>query len=344
MRLFQGAGAVDAGWKETLPCMRRFDPATMRVVRVLRHAGGWRYGFGNGYQAEQTTFAFSLWRRVARDFDILHVQDPNVALVLGRLNRSGLSKPRVILGHGTDEEAAMLRKFTYLQHLAPCRLEEYLPYKPERQLDFAIPNFVDTTRFQPGPKSMARKQWALPGDATIFLCVAAIKRFHKRIDFLIREFASFVSRTGTKSLLAIAGAREADTDEICRLGADLLQEKVVFLQNVPRERIPSIYQACDVFVLASLDEMLPVALLEAMATGMPAVCNHSPVMRWMIGDAGLATDLGEEGSLASALQDMTEHRDIKAMGCRARERAETLFSEAVVVRQIEEMYRQVLEA
>ena len=40
-----------------------------RLYSLTRKLGGWRYGMGSEYEIEQTTFAFSLWRAIHRDYD-----------------------------------------------------------------------------------------------------------------------------------------------------------------------------------------------------------------------------------------------------------------------------------
>ena len=342
VRLFQGGPASDSEWQEALPCMRRFSPATVNLVNILRQVGGWRYGFGSTYQAEQTTFALSLWRKISSGYDILHVQDPSLALILDRLNRLGLSRPRVILGHGTEEDVSLLKKYSCLQHLAPAYLEQYESHRPKSQKIFAIPNFVDTARFCPGPRQAARKSWRLPEDALIFLCVAAIKKVHKRIDYLIREFTAYLGDNRSNAILVIAGGRESDTAELREMAARLAGERIVIFENIPRDKIDSLYQAADVFVLSSLVEMFPVALLEAMSSGLPIVCNNTRVLVWMIGPAGLASNLEESGALTHALRTISAREDLSELGILARQRVTQLFSEDVVVHQIEQMYERVL--
>ncbi len=342
VRLFQGGPASGSEWRETLPCMRRFSPATVNLVNILRQAGGWHYGFGSTYQAEQTTFALSLWRKISSGYDILHVQDPFLALILDRLNRLHLSRPRVILGHGTEEDLSLLKKYSYLQHLAPAYLEQYEGHRPNSQKAFAIPNFVDTSRFCPGPKLAARRIWNLPDDALIVLCVAAIKKTHKRIDYLIREFAALHRDNGSNTMLVIAGGRESDTPELLELAAQLAGGRIVVFENIPRDRIDSLYQAADIFVLSSLVEMFGVVILEAMSSGLPIICNNRHVLEWMVGPAGLTTNLEQTGALTRALQTMITRGDRNDLGILARQRVMQLFSEDVVVRQIEQMYEQVL--
>ena len=342
VRLFQGGGTPDTDWKEVVPCLKRFDATTTRIVKLLRGLGGWRYGLGSGYQAEETTFALNLWLRVANDYDILHVQDPTVAIILDRLNRAGLSRPRVIIGHGTEENVKTLQRYSYLQHLAPWYMEDYAPDKPARQMNFAVPNFIDCDRFVPGNKCAARKQWGLPQGSLIFLCVAAIKKVHKRIDYLIEEFAAFAERANVDVQLVIAGGREEDTDSLRQMGSRLLKGRVLFFENVQRSRIPSLYQASDVFVLTSLKEMFPVALLEAMSSGLAVLCNKTPVLEWIVRSGGAAIDLSRAGALADAFIQTSSSGEIPARAVRARCRVEELFSETTVITQIEQMYETVL--
>src|SRR5579875_3643914 len=78
---FQGSAGAAPNGNVVVPCMRRFDPTTQRVAALLLRAGAWRVGLASGYGIEQTSFAFNLWRRIGRSFDILHVQDPQIAVI-----------------------------------------------------------------------------------------------------------------------------------------------------------------------------------------------------------------------------------------------------------------------
>ena len=118
------------------------------------------------------------------------------------------------------------------------------------------------------------------------LSVAAIKRAHKRIDYLVREFAALGGkRPDWPVWLVVAGGRDEHSDELMTWGRELLGDRVRFLPNYPRERMPELYRAADLFVLCSLKEMMPIALLEATASGLPSLVNRHPVVEWMVGRA-----------------------------------------------------------
>ena len=340
--LFQGGGHSSAPWQRVIPCVQRFTPEAKRLTKKFQKVGGWRFGMGKEYKVEQTTFGWNLWPQVRRDFDIVHTQDSLIGLMMERLNRMGLSRPRVILAHGTEEPVRMLNKYSYLQHLVPCYRDDHEPVRPARQTTFAIGNFVDTNVFRPGDRTAARAEWELPQDRLVVLCVAAIKRHHKRIDYMIHEFAAFLRDARCPATLVVAGGVEADTAELIALGRRLLGDNVVFLQGVQRDKIPGLYRAADVFALASLTEMMPIAVLEAIATGLPVVCSDTPTFQWMAGRAGLLADMSVNGAMATQLRRITEDSVREPLACAARPHAEVCFSEQVIMEQILAMYEAVL--
>ena len=141
----------------------------------------------------------------------------------------------------------------------------------------------------------------IPTDAPVVLTAAAIKRGHKRIDYLVREFAAVAD---PRAVLVVAGGREAETDEVIAEGTKLLGDRVRFLVRFPRSRMPDLYRAADLFVLASLFEMMPIALIEAAASGLPCVTHAHPIPEWMTGPGGVPIDMAKPGALAAALTDL----------------------------------------
>jgi 1,2-diacylglycerol 3-alpha-glucosyltransferase len=335
-------GAPGPGSFEALPCMKRHRGAARSVARVFRRLGGWRYGLGSAWDVEQTTFAFFLWLQVRREYDIVHVQDPTTGKILNHLHRLGLSRPSVILANGTDESVEWLSHLTVVQELSPVAASRW----PRRDGSghptvFCVPNFIDLGTFSTGDQEVARRRFDLPADALIVLCCAAIGRFHKRIDYLIREFATFAEGYAGAVFLVVAGARESDTDAVIALGRELLGERVLFLVDLPRTEMPQLYRAADLFVLSSLFEAFGIVLLEAMAIGLPVICNDTPTFRHVVGPAGLFADISNENGLAQALRAMAQSAVRAPLAQAARAHVEANFSERVVVDKLLEMYGRV---
>jgi glycosyltransferase involved in cell wall biosynthesis len=194
----------------------------------------------------------------------------------------------------------------------------------------ALPNFVDCAVFRPvasfAEKQAIRQSLGIPEEAFVVGCVAAVKKHHKRVDYLIREFARFcndtvapgreefeqksqraqrkgncISAGGGKNhssfasfatsvqnsfpepYLLIAGAKTEETAELIALAESLIPGRYKIMTDCSRAQMPDLLRSMDVFVLSSLFEMMPIALLEALASGLPCVVNAHPVLEWMTG-------------------------------------------------------------
>lgn len=341
--LFQGAGSSDQEWRKIVNCSRRHTPGVERWAQRFSRIGGWRYGVGSGYEIEQTDFTLKMLPHIYATYDIVHTQDFWIALILNKLKRARLIRPNVILAHGTEEPYKELARVRYLQHLTPCQMDDYLPSRPEHQVNFAFGNFVRTDLFCPGDQAAARAAWDLPQYHLIVLCSAAIKKHHKRVHFLIEEFARFLEVAQLPATLVVAGGREAETDEVMALGRARLGDHVRFLEGIPHAKMPLLYQAADVFALASLHEMMSIAILEALSSGLPAVVSDTPTHRWLTGEGGLLSDVSIEGSMAAQFVTLQDREVRRQFSRRARIQAETHFSEQVIVEKCVAMYETVLE-
>jgi glycosyltransferase involved in cell wall biosynthesis len=200
---------------------------------------------------------------------------------------------------------------------------------------------VDTEKYCPGRSPALRARLGIPDDAFVVLSVAALKKDHKRVDCLISELAGIEDRM--VYLLAV-GSRERDTDELVRMARDRLGSRGILLDNVPHEQMPDFYRAADLFALCSLKEMLPIALLEATASGLPCLVHRYPSQEWVIGRGGESLDMTREGELASTVMRYRRDAERRILAAKqARERAVAVFSKDVVVGQYIEMYEAVME-
>jgi len=200
-----------------------------------------------------------------------------------------------------------------------------------------IPNGVDTAVFRPDPERRARVRREL-GLSSEFVWLAAGRLMWKK-DYatLLRAFGQLGG-----SALAIAGAGPQEA-ELKRLAAEY-GGRVRFLGQV--DDMPALMNAADGFALSSVVEGLPVALLEAAASGLPAVATDVGGVREILGEeAGVVVPPGDPAALAAAMQRMTalpvEARE--RMSGAAREVAVARFDVSAVVAQWEAVYRELLE-
>jgi 1,2-diacylglycerol 3-alpha-glucosyltransferase len=310
----------------------------------LPHALAWRLGIGSAYGIEQTTFAFNLLRLLrSHPVDILHVQDPQLALCMQRAGRMKLCSATTVFSHVTEEPPELLQKFQYLQHVAPWHQSEAAKCGADQPDWTMIPNFIDTTQFQPGDSRQLRRELSIPPDARVLLVASAIKKSHKRVDYLMDEVAQAITQRPDLSLVTvIAGGRESDTDELVRKGQQLLGDRVRFLIQFPRKRMPELYRMADLLIHGSLFEMFGTVLLEAMASGVPCIVHDHPVMNWVVGQGGMAVDLSQTGNLARLLLVLlSDPTALQRTGNVARQRVCHEFSREVVVERILEYYQRI---
>jgi glycosyltransferase involved in cell wall biosynthesis len=91
--------------------------------------------------------------------------------------------------------------------------------------------------------------------------------------------------------------------------------------------------------MTSLREMMPIALIEATASGLPCLVHDHPVLNWIIGPGGRRVDMSAPGALAATLvellPDAVGRQDLARAG---RERAVCLFGREQVIEQVLEYY------
>ncbi|MEZ6075666.1 MAG: glycosyltransferase [Pirellulaceae bacterium] len=115
-----------------------------------------------------------------------------------------------------------------------------------------------------------------------------------------------------------------------------------FVVDAPQSAMPDLYRMADILLHGSLKEMMPMALLEATASGLPCLCHYHPVMEWMVGPGGVALNLEVAGELANAVCSLAS--DIgrrKTLSKAARLHCISLFDRQTVVDQILAYYSMV---
>ena len=337
-----------------LPCLKRNGSANRAIVRMAPR-WAWRWHLKSTYEIEQWSFWHHLQKHIRADqYDILHVQDPLLAALAQNAFQNGRLACRCILAHGTEEPASYLQQFTYLQHLAPWHMQQTLLQCSEDAYNatsspfpgwIVLPNFVDTTCFHPvhdtTAKHAIRARLALPPDAVIWGTAAAIKTHHKRINWLIEEFAQAAAKRDDLHLV-IAGSRQQDTEALIECAQKRCPNRITFAINHPHQQMPDLLRALDAFVLTSLFEMMPIALLEAISTGLPAFTHDHPVLAWMAGPGGKCIKMDRPGSLANTISTSST-ATLQALGRQAREHAVATFSIEQVIPAYIAYYHHVLQ-
>jgi glycosyltransferase involved in cell wall biosynthesis len=274
-----------------VPSLRRDG----RVARALARGGV------SELKVEQFAFGLSLQPAILRlRPDAVYFSEwyTGVALhALRRVNRQGYA---LVLSNGSMAAEGFEPFDRVHQHTAPAL--EYVLARgadPARQtllpVAFEVPESVPTAE----ERRALRARLGLPADRPVVISVAALNRHHKRLDYVIEEVARLPE---PRPYLLLVGHPEPETDALRALARERLGEGGHGFRSVPRPEVDALLRASDAFVLASLAEGLPRALVEAMAHGLPCLAHDYSVARYALGEHGRLADMTQPGALAGLLR------------------------------------------
>jgi glycosyltransferase involved in cell wall biosynthesis len=178
-------------------------------------------------------------------------------------------------GFGPEEAERQLPRRVLTRRLALAKSTTVLPSRtlyrmaldrwrlpPDRVRH--IPNGIDLDRFSAGCEPIA----VPPGAGPVIGTVAAL-RPEKNIGRLLRAFASVREKTACRLVIVGDGPERASLEALAR--ALLPDGSYAFTGRV--DAVERVYAGLDIFALSSDTEQMPTSLMEAMATGLPAVAT-----------------------------------------------------------------------
>ncbi len=195
-----------------------------------------------------------------------------------------------------------------------------------------IPNGIDIEYWRPA-QACQRKGTVAVGR------LESVKGF----DLLLHAFAGLSARGSRTSLTFIGdGPQHAALRD---LADDLeIADRVEFTGRLDRDAVRRRLHAAELFVMPSRSEGLPLALLEAMACGLPVVATRVGGMPEVVGsDAGLCVEPEDPGALEQGMRRLLDDPEgAAALGRAALARAQD-FSAEVVGRPFLALYERVLD-
>jgi glycosyltransferase involved in cell wall biosynthesis len=304
--------------------------------------------------------------RVSADVEIVHLhgfsQKSVLLTVLARLFGKRLVVKLTSVGH--DDPLTMKRKggAMFRAYASADRFVGVSPRFAELYREAAlpgerlrvVPNGVDLDRFRPASPDERRARRArlgLPADLRLFLFVGFFS--HEKAPALFLDAWLDVAGSLSATGVVFVGATRGRNAEIDPSIADAMkgairgqgvEERVVFVER--SDEIESYYAACDAFVLPSVREGLPNAVLEAMASGLPIVVSRLPgVTDWLIDDGvnGRLVPAGDRTALGEALREVVcQPARAAAWGASARADAERRFAMAAVADRYFDIYQELV--
>jgi len=183
-----------------------------------------------------------------------------------------------------------------------------------------IPNAVDPRYFYPRPSEFRRNHGIGSADP-LFIYAARMVPF-KRHQWLLDVFASLLPELPAAKLLLVGhGQLEDGLRKYCSQKG--LLDSVIFMGQMPYEKMPEIYAAADIKVIASDHrESFCFAALEAMAMELPLVSTACGMLPSLIGEneGGRIVDIDDAEGFRSALLSLAADSSARrVIGARNRE-------------------------
>jgi glycosyltransferase involved in cell wall biosynthesis len=260
--------------------------------------------------------------REDEEFDVIHSHShlyfsSNFASVLGKI----ADVPIVTTCHGLLSQSvpSWLSKF-HLKTVGKLTYDTadvtfcYTGTEKERLRELGVStdievvhNGIDTERFAPhGDQYPAIRN----ADGPTVLCVGRLVS-GKRPDTVLDAFEA-VQDSHPDATLVFCGdgpMREELQQQARVLG---LTDSVELLGEVPYERMPSVYRAADVMVLASETEGFPRTVMESLACRVPVVASQLTQVASVVDQAGMSVEVDDTDGFADALDRLLSDPDLRA--------------------------------
>lgn len=269
--------------------------------------------------------------REAKHADILHCQWALSGLV-GVFVNFFLKKPLVVSLRGEDLKAIhhtfmqpfftfVLRHADYITSNNQHHINNVLPFTTHARV---IKNGVDTALFKPRNKRQIRTQLHLPNKKIVLFVGWLVPR--KGVTYLLEAIALVVHSYKNVLFLFIGDGplKKSLVEKANSLG---IQEHVLFLGSQNQDTVALYHSAVDLFVLPSLYEGMPNVVMEAFASGVPAVATDVSGTSELVQNNinGLLVRSEHVDQLATALLTLLENdRLLVAYGKAARRTIDTM--------------------
>jgi 1,2-diacylglycerol 3-alpha-glucosyltransferase len=205
------------------------------------------------------------------------------------------------------------------------------------------PNGVDLRPFQNLSTSIDRQELGFSTEDVVLIYVGRLGP-EKNLQFLLRSFAGVVQAYDHARLLLIGDGPERESLQELVTHTNIC-DCVKFTGMMPYEKIPAYLKMADAFVTASVSEVHPLTVVEAMAAGLPVLGISSPGIGDTIrdGESGYLVAQEDMASFTAKMVRLVREDDYRRqMGETARQAAAEYDIERTT-EMMEERYRKMVD-
>ena len=206
-----------------------------------------------------------------------------------------------------------------------------------------VPNATDLSGFDTADGSRVREAYGVAPGEVLFTFVGRAAR-EKNLDHLIRAFAIVAEKLPASKLMIVGGGPVLEALKALA-AAQPCADRIILTGLVPYEEISGYHAAAEVFVTASVTEVQPLSINEAMAARTPIAGVDAGGINDMVrhGETGLlsAPAEGLEG-LARVMLELGRDPERRASLAAAAQRASMKYHIPQATECLLEVYRQAM--
>jgi 1,2-diacylglycerol 3-alpha-glucosyltransferase len=133
-----------------------------------------------------------------------------------------------------------------------------------------VPNGVELKKFHEAVP-LPREEFGFTNEDILLVYAGRIAP-EKNLPFLMKSFGGVAQAISGAHLLLIGSGYQQVNDEIHALVGDMhLTNRVHFIGKVTYDKLPAYLAMCNAFVTASITEVHPLSVIEAMGVGLPVM-------------------------------------------------------------------------
>ncbi|AIM15421.1 MULTISPECIES: N-acetyl-alpha-D-glucosaminyl L-malate synthase BshA [Neobacillus] len=218
--------------------------------------------------------------------------------------------------------------------------ETYELINPDKQIE-TIYNFIDDRIYRKSDANHLKKEFGIKEKEKVIIHVSNFRAV-KRVPDVVKSFANISAVMPAKLLLVGDGP---EMTIVCKMTKQLgLEDQVMFLGK--QENLEELYSISDLMLLLSEKESFGLAVLEAMACGVPCIGTNIGGIPEVIehGNTGYICELGDIEDISNKaialLNDQNLHQQFSI---NAQEAVASRFKTERIVEQYEELYFKLLK-
>jgi glycosyltransferase involved in cell wall biosynthesis len=205
----------------------------------------------------------------------------------------------------------------------------------------AIANPVDLDTREPIDKVVARVELGIPNAARVVVWHGRVQIHRKGLDLLVEAWRRVCEECPELSPLLLLVGSGVDVEELRRMLSTLPSGSFLWIDEYvrDRQRLQRCLIAADLAVLPSRHEGFPVAIIEAMASGLPVIATEVDGVREALGSSvGSTGDIVPcddiDGLVKSLRRALCDPEGTAIRGRAARQRAEECFGLSTIGEQL----------